>query len=345
MWSAEEGVEEDTLGLTVESAMSSLSTLLIERQKKLDRREAALNTAQEKFDADRSAVFGNTKPSDVLHLNVGGTKMAVLRRTLTSVEGSMLASRFSGRWDESIERDENGHFFIDQEFALFEPMVNYLRHKCNETEGYPMDSPYSRGRTQDFYRMVEYYGMTQGIFPTELNVAYNSLENVETLDMIGSLEVDAKDWCTFELSRCGHSRTISAFEVTLGSVQRIQVGWTFYTSDADTDNKFKFKGTSFGVGDVACSLAIDLARSCFLRDGIRTDMSGLEIKEGSVVRSENFGNKFFIDGRLVASADASDGGVQITGGSGWMNGDYWKFMRPALSIKGQMKISAIEYKD
>ena len=53
-------------------------------------------------------------PCDVLHLNIGGNLTAVLRRTLTSVEGSMLASRFSGRWDESLEKDRNGNFFIDQ---------------------------------------------------------------------------------------------------------------------------------------------------------------------------------------------------------------------------------------
>ena len=52
--------------------------------------------------------------SEVLHLNVGGDLTAVLRRTLTSVEGSMLASRFSGRWDDSLERDRDGNFFIDQ---------------------------------------------------------------------------------------------------------------------------------------------------------------------------------------------------------------------------------------
>ena len=52
--------------------------------------------------------------SEVLHLNVGGDLTAVLRRTLTSVEGSMLASRFSGRWDNSLERDRDGNFFIDQ---------------------------------------------------------------------------------------------------------------------------------------------------------------------------------------------------------------------------------------
>ena len=57
--------------------------------------------------------------------NVGGTLTAVLRRTFTSVEGSLLASRFSGRWDDSIEKDRHGNFFIDQPIELFLPMIKY----------------------------------------------------------------------------------------------------------------------------------------------------------------------------------------------------------------------------
>ena len=31
-----------------------------------------------------------------------------------SVPGSMLASRFSGRWDDGLEKDKHGNFFIDK---------------------------------------------------------------------------------------------------------------------------------------------------------------------------------------------------------------------------------------
>jgi hypothetical protein len=37
----------------------------------------------------KALAFDNTKPTDVLHLNVGGAKMAVSRQTLTSVPGSV----------------------------------------------------------------------------------------------------------------------------------------------------------------------------------------------------------------------------------------------------------------
>ena len=54
-----------------------------------------------------ATTVGPPDSSDVLllRLNVGGTKMEVVRRALTILEDSRLASRFSGRWDDSIEKD------------------------------------------------------------------------------------------------------------------------------------------------------------------------------------------------------------------------------------------------
>ena len=81
----------------VEKALSSLTEVLEEREKELEAREQKLRKAEEAFETERHADYGDTAPNDVIHLNVGGTKVATLRRTLTSISGSMLASRFSGR--------------------------------------------------------------------------------------------------------------------------------------------------------------------------------------------------------------------------------------------------------
>ena len=85
------------------------------------RRRCSLTSLSKRLERE-GRCFG--KPSDVLRLNVGGTCIDVLRRTLTSVEGSMLATRFSGRWDDSLEKDADGNFFIDQPIELFLPLVN-----------------------------------------------------------------------------------------------------------------------------------------------------------------------------------------------------------------------------
>jgi hypothetical protein len=147
----------------LEATLASLPEMLTKRQKRLEERENELEKAVAAFKKETSVLCGDAKPSDVLHLNVGGTTMAVLRRTLTSVPGSMLASRFSGRWDDSIEKDRDGNFFIDQPFRLFEPMVDYLRARACETpRSVDTQCPTFEDvkTTHDFCRMVEYYGMT-----------------------------------------------------------------------------------------------------------------------------------------------------------------------------------------
>lgn len=327
--------------MSIENALESLTLLLRKREKELDERETELSNALKKFEAERLGTYGDTTSSDVMHLNVGGKTMAVLRRTLTLIEGSMLASRFSGRWDDSIEKDNNGYFFVDQEFELFEAMVNYLRHRSNEIGECPAESPTfaTAKKNRDFCRMVEYYGMTLGVFPSELIVTYKSsdidvLEHEEKkeITLLGLLEVNAKEWCTLEIRRRGHNKTINTFEVTLGSVQRVQIGWAY--------EEIKSYGNSIGVGDVENTLSIDLSRSCFLSEGVRTDIGGLELKEGTVVRSEDFGNKWFVDGRLVASSHEGDGVVKISGSS--FTSDKVA-LRPVISVKGDVHVSAIEY--
>lgn len=67
-------------------------------------------------DDDDDAV---ASPNDVLHLNIGGTKATTLRKTLTSIQDSVLAIKFSGRWDAGMEKDNEGNFLIDQEYFLF----------------------------------------------------------------------------------------------------------------------------------------------------------------------------------------------------------------------------------
>lgn len=79
--------------------------------------EERLQQDLEQFQTDQLVeYYGETNPSEVLSLNIGGTKVKVSRKTLTCVPGSMLASKFSGRWDDSIERDDDGNFIIDHDF-------------------------------------------------------------------------------------------------------------------------------------------------------------------------------------------------------------------------------------
>ncbi len=340
--------EETTKSNPVEDALSLLTETLRRREKELEAREEKLREAQEAFERERYDVYGDTTPSDVLHLNVGGKKTVVLRRTLTTIPGSMLASRFSGRWDDSIETDKDGNFVIDQPFDLFEPLIDYLRNRSNGTEIYPMDSPYfEHVQQRNFYRLVDYYGLTHGIYPTRLELLYGSQNDVEQET---PWKVNAKEWTAFKLVKDGHSRSAKTYELVLSSVQRIQIGWQYTSKDVDFAT-----GNKLGVGDVENTSAIDLSRSCYLADGINTAIEGLEHEPGTVVRCEEYGQNWYLNGKLVATtSEARENGVVQSSAPGrWKKSSshesYQSFLKqcvcPVISVKGEFKITTVEFMD
>ncbi|GAX10775.1 hypothetical protein FisN_UnNu008 [Fistulifera solaris] len=79
--------------------------------------------------ADEFASSSTTKPrvnarTDIVHLNVGGTRYEVSRSTLMHYEGSMLASLISGKWKEG---EGDVEIFIDRNGRRFEWVLDYLR--------------------------------------------------------------------------------------------------------------------------------------------------------------------------------------------------------------------------
>jgi BTB/POZ domain len=126
-------------------------------------------------------VFKKEEPSgmDVIHLNVSGKKIAVLRSTLTILEGSMLAARFSGSWDDSLEKDKEGNFSINQPPDLFLLMIDFLQCAVNAstTSGaipFPSTADFNGDitRFQKFADMVELYGMAPVVLPTTIEVVH-----------------------------------------------------------------------------------------------------------------------------------------------------------------------------
>lgn len=284
----------------MDDALSSLTEAFEQREKELNEREEKLREDEEKlredeerFKAERTLAYGETTPSDVLHLNVGGTKTTVLRRTLTVIPGSMLASKFSGRWDEGLEKDKDGDFFIDQDFSLFSILLNYLRNRANGDANFPFESPKlsedQYERRFDLFRMVDYYGMTDGMYPTKLYPQSNPAKPVE---MVGPKKAIAKNLYTrFQLAPDGHSRRIKAFEVTLGEVEKVRMGWNV------SDN-----------GESYSDFVLDLSRSLFVEKkhpdnpSKKTPVNGLKHTVGTVVLSKDCGRLWYVNGQLVVDA-------------------------------------------
>ena len=143
---------------------------------------------------DSAGAERDTAPTmqDVLTLNIGGQRLDVLRGTLCLVEGSMLATKFSGRWDEGMPKDRDGNFFVDEVHELFKTMVDFLRLKAREFADDPKEAELLsiEGDRSDcldenvvkmkaFRKMVDYYGCTTALWPVALYRVGNAPEIVK----------------------------------------------------------------------------------------------------------------------------------------------------------------------
>jgi hypothetical protein len=107
--------------------------------------------------SEDDAAAGSPRLTDVIKLDVGGTRMKFYRRTLMQVEGSA---------------DDDGYMFISQPSHLFRDMMDTLVCIENESPGsdfvYP---PTFQGNPEDwkrFHMMTQYYGVTPGLYRTQL---------------------------------------------------------------------------------------------------------------------------------------------------------------------------------
>ena len=106
--------------------------------------------------------------NDIIHLNVGGHKLTTKRSTLCQVEGSLLASMFSGRWEDSLERDQDGAIFFDFNPQYFLVILDYLRAKKIATPENPAPLPkVAEDQAKNFNNLLEYLGLSDEIVPAE----------------------------------------------------------------------------------------------------------------------------------------------------------------------------------
>lgn len=139
------------------------------------------------------------KPTDVLTLNVGGqVNLQVLRRTLCAVPNSMMASKFSGRWDDQIERDGEGNIFIDYPPEIFQPLIALLRARVwgNEPK-FALPAPTAKDFGGDdrlfrvFLAMLEYYGLFEVFYPVRIGTLLVDMQGVPENESFPKLYVSS----------------------------------------------------------------------------------------------------------------------------------------------------------
>ena len=103
---------------------------------------------------------------DVIELNVGGQAMTTKRSTLCQVEGSLLSSMFSGRWENNMSRDKDGRIFLDFNPTYFASILDYLRAKKIPIAGKPATLPnVPSNQVNNYRKLIEYLGLDNEMFP------------------------------------------------------------------------------------------------------------------------------------------------------------------------------------
>ena len=107
--------------------------------------------------------------NDIIHLNIGGQELTTKRSTLCQVENSLLATMFSGRWEESLERDQDGTVFLDFNPQYFVLILDYLRAKTIAPPGKPISLPkVTDDQSERFNNLLQYLGLSDEIVSKEI---------------------------------------------------------------------------------------------------------------------------------------------------------------------------------
>ena len=140
---------------------------LIEKERaKLKAEIAAYNAEKERMKAL------TVNDNDIIHLNVGGQKLTTKRSTLCQVENSLLATMFSGRWEESLERDQDGAVFLDFNPQYFVLILDYLREKRIAQSGKPIPLPkVADEQLERFNNLLQYLGLSDEIVSKEITLS------------------------------------------------------------------------------------------------------------------------------------------------------------------------------
>ena len=141
-----------------------------EMVKLVENEKAKMKAEIEAYETEKLRMKGvEVSDDDIINLNVGGEKITTKRSTLCQVQGSLLASMFSGRWEKSLARDENGRIFFDFNPQYFVFILDYLRAKKISTPDNPAPLPkVPQEQMKNFNNLVEYLGLSDEITPAEI---------------------------------------------------------------------------------------------------------------------------------------------------------------------------------
>ena len=141
-----------------------------EFQELIEEDRAKLKAEIAEYNAEKERMKALTmSDNDIIHLNIGGQKLTTKRSTLCQVENSLLATMFSGRWEDSLERDQDGAVFLDFNPQYFVLILDYLREKRIAQPGKPIPLPkVADDQSERFNNLLQYLGLSDEIVPKKI---------------------------------------------------------------------------------------------------------------------------------------------------------------------------------
>ena len=170
----------------------------------------AVRLERERLDEEKRFMSAhNFDSTDIISINVGGEVFLQAHRdTLCLASGSMFANIFSGRWEGSCARDDQGRVFLDHDPEFIRWIVHHLRIKKTEDPSRPVAAPLiPADKRPAFHSLLHYFGLFAFFYPEgplfqDLHIVANP-ENLETSRQHSG---------GFHLSCKGNQRAIGAYD-------------------------------------------------------------------------------------------------------------------------------------
>ena len=193
----------------------------------VEKERANLKAEVETLNAEKQRMEAiEVSDDDIIHLNVGGQKFTTTRATLCQVQGSLLATMFSGRWEDRVKRDKDGVVFFDFNPEYFGWILDYLRaKKISSPENPAVLAEVPKNQMKNFNTLLEYLGLSNEIVParpTEVvqNEKFNVCSSGITVQENGRVAVhDSNSGHGYALGENVYQRGIARFKLKLESFQ------------------------------------------------------------------------------------------------------------------------------
>ena len=162
------------------------------------------------------------------------------------VEGSLLLPSFSGRWEDPVERDQDGVVFLDFNPEYFGWILDYLRaKKISSPENPAVLAEVPKNQIKNFNNLLEYLGLSDEILPTVPTDKFNVCSSGIAVQKSGRVAVhDSNKGHKCVLGENAYQRGIVRFKLKLESFQDSE--WIF-VGMLKAEVKAKNEGSFFRI--------------------------------------------------------------------------------------------------